>query len=159
MNEILRALADDLGVLKAAEEVSQGLITTHVPYQFLSALLQYMPKQEPEDQAAIDLVIAGMDQMALGKTWKERKDAEKAIQSRAAVAEDKSCAYHTIWAGYFAMIGPYRLVSDHAIAVYSPSVISQDEDAWLRIWNYERNRQREALLRMIGECPIKGESE
>ena len=109
MNEILRALAKDLGVFSEAEKAAKDRDTSRVQWRFLGDVL----RKWPTDQKILDPIIRGMDMMAAG----EKNPVGRHV-------------FVNLW-GRFAAAKRTR----------------------------EHHRQREALLRMIAECPSKGESE
>ena len=165
MSEILKALAKDLGVFSEAQEAAEGRDTSLAHWRFLGDVLRHMTEREPDVQAVIDPVIEGMDMMAAGEDWPKAQEAAWDLDSIEHIHPDRYCsaakaAWFAAWAARLWQGHPHMAAD--AVIYFTAAVIPANQSHCVQSVKraeINRTRQREALLRMIGECPIKGESE
>ncbi len=138
-----------------------------VHWRFLMQILEDMPKQEKEIQAAIDVVIQGMSTLADGGDWPtdDAIDASSNVSSAAALpgyvrdadhankttAEAKAAAKAADSAAHSAAIrgaGNYKAIRGAGAAQYADNAVT--EAAYVRLNYYEcRTKQAKLILELI----------
>ena len=156
-----------------------GKDLTRVGWQFLASELRNLPKVESDIQAVIDPVIEGLDLLAAGKPWPEAISAVRAIRPAAnsarAAANSARAAAEAAEAAGIAATRFYSLYSDYA-ASYAADATHHVADAAFLAAPYTaadasacasacanptaraatRLRQRDTLLKLISEAPVRG---
>ena len=125
-----------------------------VHWQFLAAELRALPEQSASIQAVIEPVIEGMDLLASGKEW--AADAAHAAANAAHAAANAAifAAYEAADAAAYAANAAYEAA--HA-ADYAADAANAARYAAYEAAHAARLRQRDTLLRLISEAPVKGE--
>lgn len=117
-----------------------------VHWAFLAEELRELPKQFDDTERAIDLAIAGMDLLASGQEWPDAADAAEAAYSHTA----RSAAYAATTHVYSTSRDVLAEVATHvADATCYAACSSTGAYSVIRI------RQRDTLLRLIKEAPVK----
>lgn len=135
-----------------------GKDLSRVVWAFLASELRALPSVPDEVQAAIDLVIAGMDLLAAGEKWPD------AVGASTVAATIHSAIAHT--AAYSAYAAAVAHILDYAAAAYAADAAAYAVDAAADAADTNRSavgiatriRQRDTLLRLITEAPVMGAS-
>jgi len=132
-----------------------GKDLSRVGWQFLASELRSLPPVDPEIQAVIDPVIAGMDLLAAGKEWSKKEAARAACEAVWAAREaalaacEAARAARAAWAVRVACAAceAARAARHPARAAWAVrAAAAKTADAALR-------RQRDLLLKLIKEAP------
>ena len=119
-----------------------------VHWQFLAAELRALPPVPADVQAVIDLVIAGMDLLASGKTWPAAEAAARAARAaaEAANAAAEAAARAAAWAARAA-----RAANAAAEAAARAARAAAEAAADAR---QPRQRQRDLFLELVRNAPV-----
>ena len=131
-----------------------GKDLTGVGWQFLASELRNLPEVESDIQAVIDPIIKGLDLLAAGKPWPEADVAYYAAFDAAydsifallpslafaAAYAVRTAAYDTYYAAFAAVQFTHHVTE----------AASQADRAATRL------RQRDTLLKLISEAPVRG---
>lgn len=154
MTEILKALAKDLGVFSEAEKAAKDRDTSLVHWRFLGDVLRHLPRSPLHNVVAP--VIRGMDLMAAGKEWPEAEDAYSAANAEVGECYDDERPVESA-ATWAALAVEWKAWDNgRKVCAVKAARLAAVASTWC---GPERERQREALLRLIGECPSKGENQ